>query len=753
MAVVMTAHWLRTDPSGRTAVPTPARIRGDALSLAAWGVGVAVVVWHWWRRRAIPTLGRCLLALFAAAALAVGLSAVQLLPAIEFAAHSLRVISEGPHAVYPFSVEPWRAIEWVWPNVFGPVWDTNQNWLDLVPPKHVVLLWIPSLYLGGATLVLALVGAGFRCVPPWRAWMTALALISFVASVGEYAGPLWWCRSVPGWQTFLGDHDPPGVTRELRSDGSLLDGDGSPYWLLTVALPGFGAFRYPGKLLTFTSLALTALAGVGWDKLRAGRSVRAERWTLGVLALTLVLLSAVTLGRDRLVMALEVDVPDMFTRESPRRFEVAGAVRHLQHALSHGAFAWAAVLALVHCSWRWPRLAAGAAMIFLTIDLAIVNRALVLTVPQAAYDRKPKLLELIEQAERKEPARGPFRIHRPTGWSAGRLALESNAPDVARLEFDWNWSTLMPKVGIPYGLEYTFTPGTAELADYTWFFFPFTVQPDPRRVGRLNIEANSPIIYYPRRGFDLWNTRYFILPARLSWDNAVRGFTSLVDHTQQFVPDPTAFAGPESQSRKEEWALREDWVLTRNEQAFPRAWVVHRARRLEPGRGQSGVERRERIWPILYAGDRLWNVPGRPVDDPHEVAWVEIDDLRPLRRYIAGGGPTPSENVTVDYPSPQQVEIEVRLEKPGLVILADVFYPGWTLRIDGHEAPLLRVNGMMRGAAVEAGFHRLVQTYEPASFRAGVAITGATLAVILAVGLWTWRKPAGISWNPRSQPK
>ena len=56
-------------------------------------------------------------------------------------------------------------------------------------------------------------------------------------------------------------------------------------------------------------------------------------------------------------------------------------------------------------------------------------------------------------------------------------------------------------------MEYTFTTGTAELADYTWFFFPFTAQPDPRLVGRLNIEANSPIIYYPRRGFDLWNTR------------------------------------------------------------------------------------------------------------------------------------------------------------------------------------------------------------------------------------------------------
>ena len=308
IAVVVAAHLMFGNRPGLAPATPPARIPIEALSLAAWGMGGMAVVWHWWRRRAIPAVGRCLLALLGSAALAAGLSATQLLPAIEFVSHSLRAIPDGPHAVYSFSVEPWRAVEWVWPNIFGPMLDTRQNLLELIPPRHVVLPWVPSLYLGCATLVLSLVAAGFRGGPPWRAWMTALALISFVASIGEYASPLWWGRSVPGWQTFLGNHDPPGVTRELRGDGTLLDGDGSPYWLLTMALPGFGAFRYPGKLLTLTSLSLSALAGMGWDKLLARRSVRVERWSLGVLALTLVLLSATTLGRDRLVARLEARV-------------------------------------------------------------------------------------------------------------------------------------------------------------------------------------------------------------------------------------------------------------------------------------------------------------------------------------------------------------------------------------------------------------------------------------------------------------
>ena len=78
-----------------------------------WGLGEKIVAWQWWRERAIPKLGRGLLALFGAAALALGLSAAQLLPSLEFTAQSVRAVADGPHAVYPFSVEPWRAIEWI----------------------------------------------------------------------------------------------------------------------------------------------------------------------------------------------------------------------------------------------------------------------------------------------------------------------------------------------------------------------------------------------------------------------------------------------------------------------------------------------------------------------------------------------------------------------------------------------------------------------------------------------------------------
>ena len=49
---------------------------------------------------------------------------------------------------------------------------------------------------------------------------------------------------------------------------------------------------------------------------------------------------------------------------------------------------------------------------------------------------------------------------------------------------------------------------------------------------------------------------------------------------------------------------------------------------------------------------------------------------------------------------PQRVELLATLDRPGLVILADSYYQGWRLRIDGKSKPIYRANRMMRAAAV-----------------------------------------------------
>ena len=67
----------------------------------------------------------------------------------------------GAHDIYPFSLHPVRVVEFVWPNVYGNPFHGNRSGSAPCPARTPdVKLWVPTLYLGGLTLVLALGGLG-----------------------------------------------------------------------------------------------------------------------------------------------------------------------------------------------------------------------------------------------------------------------------------------------------------------------------------------------------------------------------------------------------------------------------------------------------------------------------------------------------------------------------------------------------------------------------------------------------------------
>jgi hypothetical protein len=195
-------------------------------------------------------------------------------------------------------------------------------------------------------------------------------------------------------------------------------------------------------------------------------------------------------------------------------------------------------------------------------------------------------------------------------------------------------------------------------------------------------------------------------------------------------PPLDAFDGPGGAERQKAWAEREDFQVFRNDDAYPRAWIVHDRRLLRPFQGMGREERDLPMQEMLFSNDPFWHVPNRPVYEPRELAWVDQDKQDELRPFLPGKFSSPAETATIVRYSPQRVEIDAVLVRPGLVVLADIFYPGWRLTIDGAEAPIYRANRMMRGAAVPSGKHRLVYTYEPHSFYLGARITAAGLAAL-----------------------
>jgi hypothetical protein len=80
---------------------------------------------------------------------------------------------------------------------------------------------------------------------------------------------------------------------------------------------------------------------------------------------------------------------------------------------------------------------------------------------------------------------------------------------------------------------------------------------------------------------------------------------------------------------------------------------------------------------------------------------------------------------------PNQVVVEAQSDEPGFLVLTDTYYPGWKAEIDGDPTEILRANYLFRAVALPPGLHRVTFRYEPLSVRIGLAISLASLVLLL----------------------
>jgi hypothetical protein len=681
------------------------------ISVLLWGA-IAVAL-----RRA--RLGRPLATLAGACVLAGALAAVQLLPGVEFARLSWRLNETRSLNEFHFSLEPWRLPEALWPNVFGVEAPEFRSWLQAVRPAGSEAPWVSSVYVGGLTVMLAVAALGSRTDAPWRAWLAAVAAVSLAASCGQFLGPLWWLRAVPGLASVLGPHDP--VSFSSRSDGFAGDGLGSPYGLLTALLPGFRLFRYPAKLLTFSALAVSALAGLGWDVLASGPSRWASRWRRWVLIAGAVILGLLIVADGALTHVVSEMLPP---HPAYGPVDAPMALWETRRGLVQGSVVLGCGAILATLARRRVALAGTAALVVMALDLGAANARLIWTAPQADFEAEPRAARLIADAERATPSAGPFRFFRLPLWIPNRFSRYRSPHRFHELTV-WERDTLQSINALPLGLGETLAHGTLELEDYLSFFDPEIVRARGATARALGLADATRVLYYPRRGLDLWNTRYFVTPILPDgWTALGRGYAALLTDSQAVFPDRRRLSerGPDS------WTQTQDWQLLRNDAAFPRAWVVHFA--------EVGAPRDRILFDILYPDDEFMSLPNRPARDLHDVAYIETEDPARLSGFIPRSRVEASGSVAITRYEPQRVELAASLTSPGFVILADTFYPGWRLAIDGHPTPILRANRLMRGAAVPAGTHRLTYTYEPLSFRLGLSVSVASVVFVGVVLIW-----------------
>jgi len=90
--------------------------------------------------------------------------------------------------------------------------------------------------------------------------------------------------------------------------------------------------------------------------------------------------------------------------------------------------------------------------------------------------------------------------------------------------------------------------------------------------------------------------------------------------------------------------------------------------------------------------------------------------------------------------TPLRWEVDADCTAAGRLVVADPWFPGWKVFVDGAGVPLHLAPGEPITVALSAGKHRVEVVYRPLSFFLGLWLAAGALAVL---GLWMWQLPGG----------
>ena len=100
--------------------------------------------------------------------------------------------------------------------------------------------------------------------------------------------------------------------------------------------------------------------------------------------------------------------------------------------------------------------------------------------------------------------------------------------------------------------------------------------------------------------------------------------------------------------------------------------------------------------------------------------------------------------VTSQSWSPSHISLSLEVEREGLLVLSEIYYPGgWVARLNGDLLPIIEVNTVLRGVIVPQGSHQLTLDFEPADVRLGLMVSRLALLLILAAfapSLYVWAR-------------
>lgn len=156
------------------------------------------------------------------------------------------------------------------------------------------------------------------------------------------------------------------------------------------------------------------------------------------------------------------------------------------------------------------------------------------------------------------------------------------------------------------------------------------------------------------------------------------------------------------------------WMIVRRRDAYPRAWIVHQA---------------------------VVSPPKAPLPDLDLRRVAILDAASPVPVGTPAGDD--SNRLRLTHWRPERMDYATNAEAPGLLVLSELWYPGWEARLNGKHVPLLQVDRGLRAVAIPAGRAAIQIQYAPWWWWPGLAATACALALVLWLCLRARGTPPG----------
>lgn len=142
--------------------------------------------------------------------------------------------------------------------------------------------------------------------------------------------------------------------------------------------------------------------------------------------------------------------------------------------------------------------------------------------------------------------------------------------------------------------------------------------------------------------------------------------------------------------------------------------------------------------PNPAANGNAWFVEGLRLVDNADQEIVALRGLDTKHQAVADKrfasvleGKFGTGSATLTQYAPNELHYKVSAQGDGLLVFSEIYYPGWTAKVDGQEVELGRVNYVLRAMRVPSGEHEVVLEFRPASVTTTDGIAYAAIALIL----------------------